>query len=672
MIAAGVAELGPLRSLISGAIDDRGELQDDASTELASIRRELTISHDRLQQRMHALLRSRAIRGALQDHIITLRDGRYVVPVRSEARSLVPGVVHDTSASGATIYVEPLAVVDLGNRWRELQIQERHEVERILRELSEAVGEAEPELRDAVERLAHLDLAFAKGAFAVELGATALAVPGTTQPWIAEPPATLQLENARHPLLEGDVVPVTIEVGGDTLALLITGPNTGGKTVALKMAGLLCLMALAGLPIPADPGTRVPVYTSIFADIGDEQSIEQSLSTFSGHLTAIIDILERAGSQSLVLLDELGAGTDPAEGASLAIAIVDRLVQAGVTLIATTHHSELKLYAHQTAGVQNASVEFDVETLSPTYRLTIGLPGQSNALAIAARLGMPSAIIDAATAGLSHAQRDLESVLGDLRKQLQVAERRLEEASEARDAAVALRGDLEQQLAELASEGEQLREEARGRVREEVRELERLIERTRRDVETARMEQAASDLERVREAAEAIAPPPADDAAVPAATVSTLDVEAGSTVWLRGIATAGEALARPDVDGEFEVQFGALRTRVRLQQVVEVAPPGVTPAARTSMPPVPLDVPDEIEVRGQTIDEALPTVEAYLDRAARAGRARVRLIHGKGTGRLRGAVRDLLAEHPLVESFETGSAQEGGEGVTIAHLAATR
>jgi DNA mismatch repair protein MutS2 len=400
VIGGGIAELGPLRALIDGAISDRAEVRDDASPELRSIRRELGTMHGRLQQRMQALLGNTKVSSALQEPIVTMREGRYVLPVRTEARGAVPGVVHDTSASGATVFIEPMAVVDLGNEWRELQLQERHEIDRILRELSEAVGDAAMDLVDAVERLASIDLAIAKARLAKELDATELAVPGAEQAWIVDSPAELRLLDARHPLLEDEVVPVSMWSGGDFSALLITGPNTGGKTVALKTAGLLCLMALSGLPVPAGAGSTVPVYEAIFADIGDEQSIEQSLSTFSGHITAIIDVIERAGSRSLVLLDELGAGTDPTEGAALAIAIVDRLVSAGATLIATTHHSELKLYAHQTAEVMNASVEFDIATLTPTYRLTIGLPGQSNALAIASRLGMPSDVVDSARAAL--------------------------------------------------------------------------------------------------------------------------------------------------------------------------------------------------------------------------------------------------------------------------------
>ena len=680
VLAGGLADLEPLRGLIGAALDDRGEVVDHASPDLHAIRRERGEVHDRLQQRMESLLRAPGLRTALQDPIVTLREGRYVLPVRAEARGAVPGIVHDTSASGATIYVEPMAVVDLGNRWRELEAQERHEIERILRELSEAVGAAADDLVDAVERLAQLDLALAKARLARELGATALAKPGREVRWLAAAPAELRLVDARHPLLDGlpagEVVPVTIEAGGATRALLITGPNTGGKTVALKTAGLLCVMALAGLPVPAAEGSQVPVYEAVFADIGDEQSIEQSLSTFSGHITAIIDILERADGGSLVLLDELGAGTDPTEGAALAIAIVERLVEAGVTLIATTHHSELKLYAHGHPAVANASVEFDVATLAPTYRLRIGVPGQSNALAIAARLGMPDPIVEAARESLSHEQRDVEAVLAELQTQLASAEERAERAAADLDAAEALRLDLEGRLSELAEESERLRTAARERIHDEVRDTERLLQRARREVESARLEQAERDLERAREAAAAIAPrPPARAPAPPAPAELEAGVlaapEIGARVWLRGVAVAGEALSVPDDRGEFDVQLGALRTRVRLPQVERIETASGEIVEAISVPPLP-EAPEEIEVRGHRLDEALPAVEAFLDDAARAGRERVRIIHGRGTGTLRQAVRALLASHPLVTSYEGGDTREGGEGVTVVYLAATR
>ncbi|MEZ4501460.1 MAG: endonuclease MutS2 [Dehalococcoidia bacterium] len=682
--ASMIPDVGAVRVLIDDAIDERGEVMDSASSELASIRREIGVAHSRLQQRMQALVTSPAIRSALQDPIVTIRDGRYVLPVRAESRGAVRGVVHDTSASGATVFVEPLAVVDLGNAWRELQAQERHEVERVLREISVAVGDAADELETLVEGLAHVDLVMAKGRLGLEMHARVPVDAGAAQRWIVDAPSTLRLVEARHPLLEGEVVANTIEVGSAFRALLITGPNTGGKTVALKTAGLLCAMGLAGLPIPAEAETQLPVYEQVFADIGDEQSIEQSLSTFSGHMTAIIDVIERADERSLVLLDELGAGTDPTEGAALAVAVVDRLLSQGVSLIATTHHSELKLYAQETPEVMNASVEFNLETLSPTYRLRIGLPGQSNAVAIAGRLGMPADVIEAALHGLEGSERDVEAVLAELRGQLVAAEERAEQAALDRDEAERLRADFEGQLRALVADSARMREEAHDRVRAEVAEAERLLARMRRRIEAARLEQAAADLERAQRAAEALAPPPPPETprapererapsrvAVLEAEVAPADVEPGFTVWLRGVPSPGEVLTEPNELGELDVQLGALRTRVRLQQIerAEARPIADAVASVRTVGPWSPAVGLEIEVRGQRLDEALPAVEQYLDRAARSGHARVRVIHGRGTGTLRRAVREMLEHHPLVTRFEPAERAEGGEGVTIAYLA---
>jgi len=668
-LGSGFGDLGPLRVLIDDSIDERGEVRDTASADLAQIRRELGEAHLRLQQRLQSLIASASVRNALQEPIVVMRDGRYVLPVKADFRGSVRGVVHDTSASGATIYIEPLAVVDLANAWRELQVHERHEVERVLRDISTAVGEASFDLIDAVDRLAEIDVSQAKGHLAGALGALDLHVPGPRVPWLAAAPAELRLVEARHPLLHGHVVPTSLHVGGDTRALLITGPNTGGKTVAIKTAGLLCLMAMAGLPVPARVGTQIPVFDSIFADIGDEQSIEQSLSTFSGHITSIIGIIERAGPRSLVLLDEIGAGTDPTEGAALGIAVVDRLIESGAALIATTHHSELKVYAHQTPGVRNASVEFDLKTLRPTYRLTIGLPGQSNALAIAANLGMPSDVIERARAGLSREERDLGALLGDLRAQLTAAEEQAERA--ARDAATAeaVRIDLERRRAEFVADEARQRQEIRARIARDFRATERALDRARREVEAARIEQARVDVARARELVEAMPAAPEVEPEPLGPGIDLDEIVPGSRIWLRGMDTPGEAIDVPDEDGEIEVQLGSLRTRARLAQITRAEPP---PGHRVALGRVtiatPEDTGDTLDLRGQTTDEAMPRVESYLDQVSRTGRARVRLIHGKGTGTLRRAVRDRLDRHPLVTSFETALPAEGGEGVTIVYL----
>ena len=677
-IANSIPDLVPLRVLIEEAIDEQGAVRDGASPELASIRRALIVAHERLQQRLQSLMGTSTVRNALQETIIVMRDGRYVLPVKADFRGAVRGVVHDTSSSGATLYIEPLAVVELGNEWRELQLRERHEVERVLRELSAATGEAEFDIAEATSRLAYLDVAQAKARLAEALDARDLASSGPRQAWLVEAPGELRLNEARHPLLTGRVVPTSIRVGGDFDALLITGPNTGGKTVALKTAGLLCLMALAGLPVPARAGSQVPVYRQIFADIGDEQSIEQSLSTFSGHMTAVIDVIERAHKGSLVLLDEVGAGTDPTEGAALGIAIVDRLIAQGAALIATTHHSELKVYAYHTPRVTNASVEFDMATLRPTYRLSIGLPGQSNALAIASNLGMPSEVIEAARGTLSSEERDLDSLLGDLRAQLIDAEQRSQRAQIAASESEALRADLQRRSTDLIAETTNIREEARARVRRELREVERLLERTKRDIESARLEQARADYERATRAAKRVAeaptPTPVLDDLPPLLDTPLLahEVRPGGLVWLRGMTTAGEVLGEPDEHGMFAVQFGSIRTNARIEQVERTGdqPPMARMRDTTILVSTPPDVGMSIEVRGQRLDEALPRVEEFLDHAARNGRARVLLIHGKGTGAMRRAVRELLDRHPLVTRYETAERAEGGEGVTVAYIEA--
>jgi DNA mismatch repair protein MutS2 len=667
-------ELGALGNRIDRTINQRGEVMDGASPVLAQIRRDVRVAHDRLTSRLNELLASAVSRGVAQESIITLRDGRYVIPVKADFRGQLRGIVHDTSSSGATVFIEPLVAVELGNTWRELQLDEQREIERILRALSAEVGSAAARIQVNVECLAAFDLAFAKARLGEALGATDLPYPGEEQPWLVPGPAELVLAAARHPLLRGDVVPTSLHVGGAFSVLLITGPNTGGKTVALKTAGLLTLMALAGLPVPAEIGTRIPVYDSVHADIGDEQSIEQSLSTFSSHMRNIITILVEAGRNSLVLLDELGAGTDPTEGAALARGIVEHLRERGTAVIATTHHGELKLYAHGTAGVMNASVEFDPETFAPTYKLTIGLPGRSNALAIARRLGMPERIIDTAREQIAPEQVELENLLGQL-------QRERDEAASARRA---------ERLA--AQEAQQIRDQLARRLDEVEATREEMLASARQELE----DEVASARERLREATRRLSRPqpqelPAAQEAVAAAEEQIKkfrrrasrrrreepgprieELRAGDQVWMRGLAQPGEALSAADDRGEIEVQFGALRTRVKVDQIARVVrqtPPQHRVSVRvTDAGPAPSPG-MSIEVRGQRVEEAMPRVEEYIDSAFRAGLPYVRIVHGKGTGTLRRVVREYLSGNPLVTTFETAEARDGGEGVTVAHLA---
>ena len=686
------SEMEPLPELvaeISRSIDQRAEVTDAASPALASLRRNVRIAHDRLNNKLQDFLNSDKYRDAIQEPIITLRDGRYVIPVKADQRGQIKGIVHDVSSSGATVFLEPLPVVELGNTWRELQLEEQREVERVLRELSAMTGDGAEAIIDTVGVLAELDLAFAKGHLGLSFGGTELPHEGDEQPWIVEPGGSLHIVNGRHPLLtlqigsgEDGVVPMTATVGDEHTALLLTGPNTGGKTVALKTAGLLAVMAQSGLPVPADAASTMPVFDDIHADIGDEQSIEQSLSTFSSHMTNIINVLERARPESLVLLDELAAGTDPIEGSALARAILTRLLEIGCLVIATTHHGELKAFAHTTEGITNASVEFDPVTLAPTYHLTIGLPGRSNALTIAERLGLPHDLIELARSAIDPDQAQVETLLTDIRRER-------DEAAEAREAEVRARGEAEQakqqaeqRLAEVEDRLDEMVERSTAELEADIESVRRLVTQAEAAAERGRAKRAAERLEkaleRKKQTEEKRPPRPKKRSKAKAPADSggpaPAEIQPGDLVWIAGYDRYGEATSTPDDRGEIELHLGPLRGRIRLDQVERVQRPkhGAGPAPQTSATstlPEPEPPPLEIDLRGQTVDEAVPAVDQYLDQAFRAALPFVRVIHGRGTGTLRAQVRELLAKHPLVKSYETGKREEGGEGVTVVHLA---
>ena len=682
-IADGIEPLVRLVEDINRCINQRAEVTDQASAALGALRRQIRTLHDRLHQRVQEILAASFSKGIAQEAIITLRDGRYVIPIKADMRGQLKGIVHDVSGSGATVWLEPLAVVEMGNKWREAQLEEEREVERVLRALSSDVGAVAEAIGWDVEALARIDLALAKARFGDEIGAPELPYAGVEQSWIVEAPAQLHLLLARHPLLRAPVIPTTVTVGGNYRVLLITGPNTGGKTVALKTAGLLSLMAQSGLPVPADTGSRVPGFESIFADIGDEQSIEQSLSTFSSHMTNIISIVSTAGPKSLVLLDELAAGTDPTEGSALARALLSKLLDVGALTVATTHHGELKAFAHSTEGVMNSSVEFNLETLSPTYHLTIGLPGRSNALEIAQRLGMPLAIIEEARGSIAPEQLQVEELLSDIRREREQAAsaRRSEEI--ARREAEEIRGRLQEKLESVEDERARMLDQARTEIGRDMDRGRKLLAEAEQQIDQQKLAAAAEKLrlaadEAAKVTARASQPRPVRRAPVQtAARAAKLPagpppaaIRVGDMVWLRGMDQWGEALGEPD-GAEVEVRFGPLRSRIKLAQVERVQRPAPSKAegyVTTNASPA-RAVPPEIEVRGQTIEEAIPTVEQYIDEAFRAGLPWARIIHGKGTGALRRQVRDLLAKHPLVKSYEEAKREEGGEGVTIAYLA---
>jgi DNA mismatch repair protein MutS2 len=668
-LAHDLPERPQLEARIGESIGEDGAVLDSASPALRRVRMELRTAQQRLQDRLGTLVNE--FRGALQEGLITQRGGRYVLPVRAEARSQVRGIVHDQSSSGATLFVEPLVVVEMNNRIRELEAEERHEVERILRELSELVAADAPYLTLAVELLAEIDLHLAKARYASLIRA---GVPKITED------GALRLRQARHPLLTGKVVPLDFWLNRETWMVVITGPNTGGKTVALKTVGLLCLMAQAGMHIPAEDGSEVPVYENIFADIGDEQSIEQSLSTFSSHLNRIVEILREATPRSLVLLDELGAGTDPTEGSALARAILTHLLEAHIATVATTHYSELKLFAHDRPGVTNASVEFDVETLSPTYHLSIGLPGRSNALAIATRLGLSEDIIKRAREYVGTAGVEMENLLEGLQSERAAAADERFQLSMERAEAEHQRREAQRQREETEVERARILNEARAQARREVEavqaELARLRTQARNphlsDERLAALRQRARRLEERTTLTQAPARSPA---AAPENEREEGALAVGDTVYVRSMGQRGELLSAPDARGEAEVQVGSLKLRVNASDLDRLskrqARANETPSRIATPTRTPEEAPDlQLDLRGWRVEDALGEVETYLDNAALSGLSFVRLLHGKGTGALRQAIRQQLARNPLVKSFASAAPNDGGDGVTIVTLAA--
>jgi len=668
---------------ITRTISERGEVLDSASEKLATIRRDLRIAHDRLMSKLQRIITDPKNTPILQDAIITQRDGRYVVPLRSEFKGRLRSIVHDQSSSGATLFVEPLSVVETNNQYRELELAERDEVRRILSELSRQVGEKAEDLLRAVDTIAELDLVLARAKYADKLEASEPHLHQIRPPKDSRHPGTIiQLYQARHPLLDPKtVVAIDIDLDEQTYALIITGPNTGGKTVTLKTVGLLALMAQSGLHIPAHSGSHISLFKTIYADIGDEQSIEQSLSTFSGHITNIIHILESADSQSLVVLDELGAGTDPQEGAALARSILSSVLERGITTLVTTHHPELKAYAHATPGVINASVEFDLETLRPTYHLTIGLPGRSNALAIASRLGMPEEIIQIARSELDPQDIRAEDLLNEIHRQRDLSRRARSEAEASRKEADLLRSELSQRLDSVEDERRKIldaaRQEAAAQVREledEIRDVRRELARARQPVEALRSieEKAAELVADTEQPVERLSP------ALPGAA-PTRSIRLGDKVFLTSLNMQGVVTSLGEEDAE--VQVGALRVRTRLAELrlggpVEEEPkpkhrrrksePSPAASATTvSQSSTPASPGMELDLRGQRADEALDALDNYLDAAFVSGLPFVRIIHGKGTGKLRQAVREALSQHPHVRAFESGTEKEGGDGVTV-------
>ncbi|HFD39202.1 MAG TPA: endonuclease MutS2, partial [Anaerolineae bacterium] len=668
-IAARIEPCPTLADEIRRCLDDQGEVLDQASPQLARLRRELRTAHERLLERLNRILANPQNAPYLQEALITQRGGRYVIPIKADFKGRIPGIVHDVSASGATLFIEPLSLVEMGNRWRRLQLEEAREVERILADLSAQVAGQRDELAWTVEALAALDLALAKGRYAQALEA---ALP-TMVPFADDPSggSPLDLRQARHPLLDPQkVVPIDVHLDGNRI-LVITGPNTGGKTVSLKTVGLMAAMAQAGLHLPAAEGSTLPLFDDIYADIGDEQSIEQSLSTFSAHLTNIVRILEQADARSLVLLDELGAGTDPVEGSALARALLAHLLARRVTTLVATHYSELKAFAQTTPGVENASLEFDLDTLSPTYRMRIGLPGRSNAFAIAERLGLPAEIVETARALVSPDERAAESLLAEIQQAHQAAVAARDEAQQARRRLAEQERRLTARLAAIEGERAAILGEARAEARRELARFRREIEALQAELDERRRQSSltaqwlAQARERLAEQEKAAAPPPPPPPPEPETLPGEIAV--GDTVFIVGLGTTGRVTA---LEGDSaEVQVGAFGVRVQRSDLERRAPrPSPPPEPLVSLPPPRPSPGLELDLRGRRVEEALLELDRYLDDAFLAGLPWVRIIHGKGTGALRQAVRRRLREHPLVRSYRAGEQGEGGTGVTIAYL----
>jgi len=675
-IVNGIVELRQLERDIGNCLAPTGEVLDSASPRLASIRQQLRHARENLLRHLETTMRAPRGRRIIQEHIVTEREGRYVIPIKSEFRKEIKGIVHDVSNTGATVFVEPWATVELGNELRELLMAEKHEIERILSDLSTRAGAHEVEISGNIALAAELDLALAKARYARRARATEPVLTTFAEnegKTTGAQAGVLKLVAARHPLLGEKAVPLSVEIGRDFAILVITGPNTGGKTVALKTIGLLSLMTQAGLPIPASAESCIPIFDNVFADIGDEQSIEQTLSTFSWHISNLVRIINQATERSLVLIDELGTSTDPAEGSALARSIMLHLLSRRTLSVATTHYGDLKAFAHTTAGFQNASLDFDPVTLTPTYHLTVGLPGGSNALATAARLGLPSEIVTNAREMLSEGTEQLETLLTDLAGEKQRFDALHHELENERREAAQRKSELENELQRLRTEERKSIQEARDKLVHEAAELQKEIRQAtaelRKEKTRERIEQARRMMASMQEQLQSEAWQPRTGTAGEATDESRITV--GDTVWLKDADLPATVLSISEDTQQIEVQARQTRFRLSLDSVTKItAPPsrekpGLT---RVTRKPMSRSVLPEFHLLGRRADEVEPMLDSYLNDACLANLNEVRIVHGVGTGTVRQIVRDLLATHPLVKSFRPGGPGEGGNGATVVQL----
>ena len=669
-----IVEFTVLEKEISRCILTEDEMADNASPKLKDIRRSIHQQNQAIKNKLSRIITSSSNKTYLQDTIVTMRDGRYVIPVKQEYRSFFPGMVHDQSKGGATLFIEPQGVVELNNKLRELEVEEQLEIARILAELSSRVAEHYREIRSNLELLTKLDFIMAKGKLSCKMHAS--------EPKI-DTDGELRLISARHPLIEyKKAVPVDIRIGGDYRTLIITGPNTGGKTVSLKTAGLLVMMAQSGLHIPASHASTLPIFGEVFADIGDEQSIEQSLSTFSSHMKNIVSIIDKASYDSLVLVDELGAGTDPTEGAALAIAILERFYDSGALTMATTHYNELKKYALATSGVENAAMEFDVETLTPTYRLLIGVPGKSNAFEISKKLGLSESVIERASEHIKHGDMEFENVISSIEDDKRKA------AADRLDAE-SMRAEIEERLKKLEEKEKAISEkradiiaEAKREARELLRETKSAVKDVQKDLRRLQKSGAHTNLNtgaleksrrKINEAEDLVSEKVVKQVNSEPVSADTLKI--GDRVKLLTIGQNGTILSLPDEKGNLMINIGALKVKARLQDLMLINEgKDRKPQAKSSSKYGSLlrskssSVSASINVMGKNLEDALADVEKYLDDVYMAGLDMVSIIHGRGGGILKDGIRQMLKRKKYVDSYGAASYNDGGEGVTIVRM----
>ena len=664
-----LSEQKPVEDAIRACIDEDAQVLDTASTELATIRRELKVGETRIREKLDSMIRSSSVAKMLQDQLVTIRGDRFVIPVKAEYRAHFGGIVHDQSGSGATLFIEPETIVAMNNKLRETRLREEREIEIILHRLTALVGDIAEEMKYDIDILGELDFIFAKARLAREMKAS--------QPRMNDR-GYLKLRKGRHPLIAAEqVVPLDVELGNQYSSIIVTGPNTGGKTVTLKTIGLLSLMSMSGLFIPAEEGSQMCVFDAIYADIGDEQSIEQSLSTFSSHMTNIISILKRMTPKSLILLDEVGAGTDPAEGSALAIAILEHIHRIECRMVATTHYSELKAYAYERKGVINASMEFDVQSLSPTYRLLIGVPGRSNAFAIAERLGLPGAILDHARGEVKEEDMRVEHMIASLEENRLAAENE-------RDLAELLRRETEELRNKHQKEIEKLESQRDKRLEKAEKDAATILDKARKEAEEIisdlrklAMEEGASVKEHklieVRRRLTEAEPKQRTKDKARTALKTPRQIQPGDDVAVYSLNQKGTVV---ELSGSKEavVQLGIMKMKVRLDDLELLSTASKTPASQPLRHATTVkrtrdeNIRSELDLRGTNLEEAIMATDRFIDEAFLGNLGQISIIHGKGTGVLRSGIQEYLRKHRYVKSYRLGNYNEGGAGVTVAEL----